>query len=455
MAGVLDQLVLLVVQVVREAAGEGRGPDDGVVHRELVLEPRRADPREPLGQDHVGTRPAERRPCVEVGRLDHQRVVVPAALRAAEPRGELRSVLRPRRRRDHPRLVDHLLLNRDEAGALVDLQAVVVDPREHHRRQPARDAADERRRLLRTRDVAVGVAGAIRGDLSGTALALRRQRRDPAVGRVDDHRHLRGRRVRVVPQGRVAPLALVAPDAAEGAALAARRRLLRRQRLDVGQVLRPFERDAVRGVAGPDTLQVGFVPRRARGVVGLGHVHEHRCDARRVHAREAGFDHRQSDVVGRVDEGAPRRGPAVLRHDGLLLELDAGGAQLGGGGIDVVDHEADVVDGPTLGGGRRALGVLGSEDPDASEPHAFVLVRVHGPFTAEHLLVPGEGRLRIARAQVDVVEADVRLILHQLDPGAPRIEDVAVQVAAGCLAQRRAAGEALQPHAGASDADRF
>ena len=176
---------------------------------------------------------------------------------------------------------------------------------------------------------------------------------------------------------------------------------------------------------------------------------------RRVHAREAGLDHRQPDVVGRVDEGAPRRGPAVLRHDGLLLELDAGGAQLGGGGIDVVDDEADVVDGAALGGGRRALGVLGSEDPDVPEAHAFVLVRVHGPFTAEHLLVPGEGRLRIARTQVDVVEADVRLILHQLDPGAPRIEDVAVQVAACGLAQRRAAGEALQPHAGAPDADRF
>ena len=51
---------------------------------------------------------------------------------------------------DDTSLVDHLFLNRNEAGALNDLQAIVVDPWHHRAREPAGDAAHEVGEIFRT-----------------------------------------------------------------------------------------------------------------------------------------------------------------------------------------------------------------------------------------------------------------------------------------------------------------
>src|SRR6185436_15384666 len=90
--------------------------------------------------------------------------------------------------RDDPVFVNHLVLDDDVAGPLEDTGAVAVDGRQNR----ADDAA---------RDAAIVVAVKLRGVVlpreppaarEGTLLSLRRQRRQPAVGRVDHQR----RRVR-------------------------------------------------------------------------------------------------------------------------------------------------------------------------------------------------------------------------------------------------------------------
>ena len=127
MAGVFDEFVLIVVPAERERTRPGCCPDRGIVDRELVPE-------------RVGTRPGINvrsascfRPihvrvlAIEVPDLDDERVAVPPAARIAEPLRQVRTEMRSAIGRNDARFVDHLLLDRDEAGALHDLQTVVVD----------------------------------------------------------------------------------------------------------------------------------------------------------------------------------------------------------------------------------------------------------------------------------------------------------------------------------------
>ena len=97
--------------------------------------------REPLDDVQVRRRAAIAGVLREVRDVDDERVAFPVAARVAEIRADRRREVRPAVERDDARVVDHLVANRDVARALHDLRRVVVDRRENHMREPARDAA--------------------------------------------------------------------------------------------------------------------------------------------------------------------------------------------------------------------------------------------------------------------------------------------------------------------------
>ena len=283
--------------------------------------------------------------------------------------------------------------------------------------------------------------------------APRRHRRNPAVRRIDHHGHLPGGCGFHIPEGGVAPLRLVAPDAAQRPALSARRCLLGCQHPDVGQVVGPLERNTVRGIARPDPLEIRCSPRGpghrvwlelGRDIHGRGHLGDH--------AGEPGLDDRQADVVWSADEGALGAGATTLWCRRLLQERHAVPTHPGRGRIEIVHREGDVVDRATGGGGRRAFRGH-REQPDVAEPETVQTIPQPGTLTPEHLLIPRQRRCRVGRTQMDMVEPERVGVLHHLDAGAPRVEDEPVLEEPGHVAQRRAVREPLQPDPRASDAN--
>src|SRR5205814_9426548 len=77
---------------------------------------------------------------LEVGRLDDQRLAFPMAARVAHVGADALANVRARIDGNDAGLVNHLVANRDEAGALVDLIGAAVDRRHHRARQTTRDA---------------------------------------------------------------------------------------------------------------------------------------------------------------------------------------------------------------------------------------------------------------------------------------------------------------------------
>src|SRR6185295_16790717 len=141
--------------------------------------------------------------------------------------------MRPRLRGDNASLVNHFLGDGDKSGPLHDLQTVVVTDRHHSAGQPARDTAHIWAEILgalgqANRSAPLLVTGGLPASGFEPAPAFFGQRRDPAVWWIDDHRDLRRRRGPDVPQRNIAPLALVAPDAAKGGPFAPRFGFLRR-----------------------------------------------------------------------------------------------------------------------------------------------------------------------------------------------------------------------------------
>ena len=360
--------------------------------------------------------------------------------------------MRPAVGRYHARLVDHLLLDRDEAWTLHDLQAVVVDARHHHPGQAARDAAYPGAQVLGAgRRAAVGIC---RG--RDQRLPLGGQRRQPPVGRVDDHRDLRRWRISCEAERRVAPFPFVAPDASERAALAPGRRFLGGQRRDLGGVERSFERNAVRRIAGPDPLQIGSAPGRSRDGVGLARLRRHR--GQKFVPDDAGpadLDHGDPDVVGTRDERPRGVAASIVRHGRRRFELDTLLAHRRGGLVEVRYAEAQMIERAPLGRCGHAVLVPGDEQPRIVEPQAVDLPGEPGRHPAENVAIPGHSRGRIGRTQLNVVKAELVAILHERDSRAPGVEDEREPEGARGIAERRAVGEPLQSYARAADADGF
>src|SRR6185295_5831856 len=84
-------------------------PGVGILDGELVAQGLRALAREPLDQVQPGRRAAEAALEREVGRVDDQRVAIPAADRVAGEEADLRRHVLAPRQVDDPRAVDHLV----------------------------------------------------------------------------------------------------------------------------------------------------------------------------------------------------------------------------------------------------------------------------------------------------------------------------------------------------------
>ena len=453
MAGVLDELVLRVVAHEGVHPGPGPGPDGRVFQREPILERVRTGTRVALGQRQVLGRSLERRPAVEIGDLDDERVALPATARVAEIGGDVRADVGRSVSRDDPGLVHHLSLHGHEVGRLRDLQTVVVDG--GHRHQPAGDAAHPVTEVFRAlcRPTAPEPAARRRR----ARLRLGGPFRNPAVRRVDDHRDLTGRRRLDVAECRVTPLRFVAPYAGKGAPLPARRRLFGCQDFrTVLRVARSLERNAMRGVAGPHALQV----RRAPGCARHGVVPAFRGDVgerRRLgdHPGESRLDHGETHVVRTGDDRASGRCPPALRYGRVLDERDPVAAQLRRRRVEVLHGERDVVDGATRRGRGRPAFVLHGQQPDIVQQNAVEPVTQPGGLAPEGVLVPTQGPGRVGRAQVDVMETQVVAVLDQFDARPPGVEDEPVLEQPRHVAQRRPVLEPLQSYAAAGHADRL
>ena len=95
---------------------DGESVQDGIV----------GDAREPLDHAQVLAGSSKRILAVEVRRLDHQRIALPAAARDADPLAKALRRLRAPVERDDPRVVDHLGENHGLARRLHDLIVGVV-----------------------------------------------------------------------------------------------------------------------------------------------------------------------------------------------------------------------------------------------------------------------------------------------------------------------------------------
>src|SRR5439155_17937927 len=100
--------------------------------------------REALGNlDRVRVGIAVHAPPIEIRRLYYERVAIPVAARIAHIEVDLRADVRTRLRLDgnHPRLVDHLVENRDVSLPLHDAVRVAVNRRHHRAGIASGDAA--------------------------------------------------------------------------------------------------------------------------------------------------------------------------------------------------------------------------------------------------------------------------------------------------------------------------
>jgi hypothetical protein len=171
------------------------------VDRELVIEVVGVEAFEAFGHFHV----AAKAPCraalehlvIEVRRLDDEGIAVPAAPRVAEPLADAVAQVRPSVERDDARVVNHL----DEDGYVLfrlhNLVVVVVEAGKHRAGHPARNAPIVRAaiqpRVCRVRPAP--------GDLAIPPTLRRwRERRNPAVRRIDHERGAVAHRAPFVPE---------------------------------------------------------------------------------------------------------------------------------------------------------------------------------------------------------------------------------------------------------------
>src|ERR1700730_4730897 len=85
----------------------------------------------------------------EVLALDNQRIAIPVATRLAEPLMDLRAELRASIQWDEPRLVNHLVRDRDVSRTLNDPDVVVIEAGENRGGEPPGNAPLERAAVLR------------------------------------------------------------------------------------------------------------------------------------------------------------------------------------------------------------------------------------------------------------------------------------------------------------------
>ena len=333
------------------------------------------------------------------------------------------------------------------ARPLHDLHAVVVDPGRRH--QAPCDTPDPGAEVLRT----LGQRPASRAGGGPQLFAPRRHRRHPPIRGIDHHGDLLRRGRLHVAERRVTPLRLVAPDAAQRTALSPCRRLLGCQHLDVGDVVGPLERDTVRGIAGPDPLEVRCAPRGPRHRVRLQVGRDVRDSHLGDYTRKPGLDEREADVVRTADQRPPRGGAAALGHRRPFQELDAVPTHLGGGRIEVLHSEGNVVDRASGGCRGRAVFVAHREQPNVAEQDAIQTVPQPGALATEHLPIPRQRRRGVGRAEMNVMEPEGVGVLYQLDPRPPRVEDEADLEQPRHVPQRRAVFEPLQPDPRSSDAN--
>src|SRR5471030_261437 len=121
--------------------------------------------------------------------------------------------------------------------------------------------------------------------------------------------------------------------------------------------------------------------------------------------------------IREVDDGAA----GELERPRLGGELHVLQFQLGDPRREVFRAPADVIDGVALA--RRRVATL-NENPYAAPRRALEAILELAGDAAELVLVPGERRHRIRRAQMHMMQPELRGILHDLDPRAPRIFDV-------------------------------
>ena len=210
--------------------------------------------------------------------------------------------------RDDPVVVDHLVADGHEARPLRDVDAAVVEDRQRGAERAAGDAALPHREVLG----AVQLRAEQRpfGRRGGAGLARGRHRRHPAIGRIDQQGRL---------QLRLAPFHPVAGGAGRPAGAVGGHpddlfllpffegRVLVGGHEEARTVLRrALDRHANHVDAGPDAVQVGIAPRRARNDVAAGLRRHLLGRARRLRV--------EGNKKGRADEqrGLDRRDDALI-----------------------------------------------------------------------------------------------------------------------------------------------
>ena len=273
----LVHLVGLRLEV--EGRGPGTRPRRRVFDRHLIAQGVGVHAPEPLGQHQLVARAAVRRAAVEVGGADHQRVTLPVRAGVAEVLAQMRRQGRTAVDRHHARLVDHLVADRDIAGALHQPGVGVVDGGIDGVGHAAGDAAVVEGEVLVAVERAVAEAAPDAALLARPRLGA--ERRHPSVGRIDHHRsparrlpalepmrRRRGGRADGTRIGSVRRLDLelgVVGGQLLGGLRLARGELRLGQGLAFAELGRPLERHAQLGLAGPKALQVGLAPRRLEG----------------------------------------------------------------------------------------------------------------------------------------------------------------------------------------------
>src|SRR5712671_3982595 len=179
----------LVALAHRNNNGERPRPYARIIDGELVHECVGIDTREFL--DEAQVRAGVRETCLafEVDRFNDQRVALPVAPRITPPKRDVpmwTSV-----ERNDPRIVDHLVDDRDKSGTLEQLDIVVVGARGHRRSGiKAKDAALRQRPVFMRVGVGPAENSVVARRRNGVCslLSFGRHGGIPAIGRVDDQR---------------------------------------------------------------------------------------------------------------------------------------------------------------------------------------------------------------------------------------------------------------------------
>jgi hypothetical protein len=212
----------------------------------------------------------------------------------------------------------------------------------------------------------------------------------------------------------------------------------------------------MRSIAGPDSLQIGLSPwcsRRDIRLEGLDHVG--RRPRRGRETAPTGLDDGKPHIVRSEQKGALRVGQRTLGHGGLLFEHSALRPHAGNFRVEIRHDEAHVIERTSCCRRWRSLRVSGHEQPNVVEQKAVDPALEASRLATDHARVPGERRLGIARAHMDVVKAQTVRVFHELDSCSPRIEDEAELEQTGHIVKRSSILEPLQPDASAADSDGF